>query len=59
MSLYLTIVSCQFGRYRYVRLPFSSAHAGDIFQEKIVELFSGMPHVFDIADGIVITGFDE
>ena len=31
-SSYLTTVACQFGRYRYKRLSFGAAHAGDMFQ---------------------------
>ena len=30
-----------------------------MFQKKINELFSGMPNVFDIADDILIAGFNE
>ena len=30
-----------------------------MFLKKIDELFSGMPDVFGIADGILIAGFDE
>ena len=33
-SSYLTILACQFGRYRYKRLPFGAAPAGDMFQRK-------------------------
>ena len=50
MSSYLTIFSCPFGRYRYIRLPFREAPAGGMFQKKIDELFTGMPNVFSIAD---------
>ena len=31
----------------------------DMFQKKIGELFSGLPNVFGIADGILIAGNDE
>ena len=31
-SSYLTTFVCQFGRYRYKRLPFGTAPAGDMFQ---------------------------
>ena len=43
--LYLTIFSCPCGRYRYKRLPFGTAPAGDTFQ-KIDGLFSSMPNAF-------------
>ena len=50
-------ISCPFGRYRYIKLPFWLELAGDIFQ-MIDELFNGMPNVFSIADDIWIAGFD-
>ena len=31
----------------------------DMFKKKIDDLFNGMPNVFGIANGILITGFDE
>ena len=31
-SLYLTTFSCQFGRYRFTRLPFGVVPAGEMFQ---------------------------
>ena len=34
-SSYLTTFACQFGGYRYKRLPFGVAPAGDMFQRKI------------------------
>ena len=51
--------SCPFDRYRYIRLPFRAAMAGDIFQKKIDELYIGIPNVFCIADHILTTNFDE
>ena len=30
-----------------------------MYQKKTDELFSGMPNVFDIADDILIAGFDK
>ena len=38
-SLYLTTFACQFGRYRYKRLPFGPACAGYMFQRKIDKIF--------------------
>ena len=32
-SYYLTTFACQFGRYRFSRLPFGVTLAGDIFQQ--------------------------
>ena len=40
-------------------MPFRAVPAGDMFQKKIVELFSGMQNVFGFADDILIAGFDE
>ena len=51
-STYLTIFACQFGRYRYKRLPFGGPPAGDMFQRKIDEIFKDLPKVLDIADDI-------
>ena len=49
-SSYFTMFVCQFGRYRYKRLPFGAALAGNMFQRKIDEIFKDMPNVFGIAD---------
>ena len=54
-SSYLTTFMCQFGRYRYKRLPFGAAVTGDMFHWKIDEKFK---NVFDIADGILVVGYD-
>ena len=35
------------------------ASAGDMFQKKIDNFFSGMPNDFSIADDISIVGFDK
>ena len=42
--------------YRYIRLPFRVAPAGDIFQKKIDKLFIGMLNVYGIADDTFIAG---
>ena len=57
-SSYLTTFACQFGRCRYKRLLFGAAPAGDIFQRKIDEIFKELPNVFDIADDILVVGYD-
>ena len=49
---YLTIFSCQFGRYRYTKLPFGTAPAGNMFQHKIDRIFKELPNVFNIANDI-------
>ena len=45
--------------YRYIRLPFGVASTSDMFQRKINELFHDLSYVFDIANDILIAGFDE
>ena len=57
-SSYLTTFSCPFGRYRYIRLSFGIALAGDMFQKKICDFFRGMSSI-GTADDILIAGFDE
>ena len=49
---------CQFGRYRYKRLPFGAAPTGDIFLCKMDEIFKNVPNVFGIADDILVVGYD-
>ena len=57
-SLYLSKFACQFGRYRYKRLPFGTATTGDLFQRKIDEIFRNLPNVIVIADDILGVGYD-
>ena len=58
-SSYFTLSSCLFCRYRSIIKPFGAALAGDMFQMKTEELFSGMPNVVRTADDNLIAGFDE
>ena len=58
-SSYLTTFSCPFGRYHYNQLLFGAAPAGDMFQQKIDEIFNNMPNVFGIADDILVLGYDK
>ena len=57
-SSYLITFACQFGRYRYKRLPFAAVPVGDMFQRKIDEIFKDLPNVFGIADDILVVGYD-
>ena len=57
-SSYLTTFAYQFGMYRYAKLPFSTALAGNKFQHKIDEIFRELTNVFGIADDILIEGYD-
>ena len=57
-SSYLTMFSCQIGRYRYIGLSFGAAPTGDMFQRKIDEIFKDLLNVFDIADDILVVGYE-
>ena len=41
------------------RLPFGAAPAGNMFQQKIDEIFKKLPNVFGIADDILVVGYDS
>ena len=58
-SSYLTIFTCPFGRYRYKHLPFGAVPAGNMFQCKIDKIFNDMPNVFEIADDILVIGYNK
>ena len=57
-SFYLMMFACQLGRYRYKRLLFGAAPAGDMFQRKIDEIFKELSNVFSIADDILVAGYE-
>ena len=57
-SSYLTMIACQFGGYRITRLLFRVALAGDTFQQKIDEIFKGLPSIFSTAKDSLIVGYD-
>ena len=52
-SSYLTVFTCQFGRYRCKGLPVGAAPAGDMFQWNTDKIFKDLPNVFSIADDIL------
>ena len=58
-SSHLTKLVCHFGRYRYARLPFSTAPAEDMFQRKIDNMFKELPTAFGILDDILVVRFDR
>ena len=58
-SSYLSTFACQFGRYRYKRLPFGAAPTGDIFQQKIDDIFQILPNVFGITDDVLVVDYDN
>ena len=55
----LTSFTCQFGRYRYARLPFDAAAARDMFQHKMDKIFKDLPNIFGIANDILIAVNNE
>ena len=57
-SSYFMMSACQFGRYRYIWLPFGAAPAGDMFKRKIDEIFKDMPDMFGILDDISAAGYE-
>ena len=48
----------QYGRYRFIRLPFGVAPEGDMFQQKLDEIFKDIPKIFGIEDDIQILEYD-
>ena len=55
-SSYLTTFACQICSFRYKRLPFGAAQAGDMFLRKIDATFKDLPNVFGIMDDISVVG---
>ena len=55
--MYLTMFTCQFGRYRFTRLPFEVMPVDDVFQQKRDKIFKDLPNVFGIAHNILIAGY--
>ena len=55
---YLTLLSCQFDRYRFTRLRFRIVPAGDKFQWNIYENFKELPNIFGIEEYILLVGHD-
>ena len=54
----LNHICMSIGSYKFTRLPFGTVPAGDMFQQKINEIFKDLPNVFGIADGILMVGYD-
>jgi len=55
-NLKLTTFSTIFLRYRFCCLPFGIVTAQDIFQQKIDEIYEGLPGVVAIVDDILVYG---
>ena len=49
--------ACQFGRYRYKRLPFGAAPAGDMFKRKLDKTYKELPNVYSIAHYILVVRY--
>ena len=55
---YFTTFACQFGRFRYRRLPFGAAPAEDMFQTKLDKMFTNLPNVFGTINDILVVDYD-
>ncbi|RXN21321.1 Retrovirus-related Pol poly from transposon [Labeo rohita] len=55
-SSYLITFNTIFGRYRFCRLPFGIVSAQDVFQQKIDEIYEGLPGVVAIVDDNLVYG---
>ncbi|KAI2650239.1 Retrovirus-related Pol polyprotein from transposon 17.6 [Labeo rohita] len=55
-SSYLTTFNTVFSRYRFCRLPFGIVSAQDVFQQKIDEIYEGLPGVVAIVDDVLVYG---
>ena len=58
-SSYLTMFAYPFGRYCYKCLLFGAVPAGNMFQRKINKIFNDIPNIFEIADDILVIGYDK
>ena len=57
-SLLITF-STQYGRFRWLKLPFGLKIASDIFQERLYRVLALVPNTIGIADDITIYGKNE
>ena len=53
-SSYLSTFNTEFGRYRYIVMPFGATVGGNVFQHKLDECFGYIPNVIVTADDIMI-----
>ena len=58
-SSLLTTFNTQWGKYRWLRMPFGFKVSGDVFQERLDRVLRLVPGVLGIADNIVIHGATE
>ena len=55
---YFMMFACQIGRYRYKRLPFGAAPAGNMFQRKIDGILKERPNAFGTVDDLLVVGYE-
>ena len=55
-SSLLATFSTAYGRYCYLRLPFGINASSDIFQQKVGEVFKGLPGIQAVVDDILVFG---
>ena len=55
-SSFLTTFNTQFGRYRWLRLPFGLNVSAEIFQRKLHQVLSDIEGIACIADDIIVIG---
>ena len=55
-SSLLTTFNTQYGRYRWLRMPFRIAPAPEVFLQKLHQTIEGLPGIFPIADDVLIVG---
>ena len=58
-SSYLTTFNTEFGCFRFTRMPFGVNVVGDVFQQKLDEIFGKLTQVMCIADDIMVVGYKE
>ena len=58
-SSLLTPFDTLWGKYRWLRMPFSLNVSGDVFQERLDRVLRLVPRVLGIADDIVVHGATE
>ena len=58
-SFYLTTFNTEFGCFRFTRMPFGMNLAGDVFQQKLDEIFGKLTQVMCNADDIMVVGYKE
>ena len=51
---FIYLLNLQFGRYRFLRLPFGLKSAQDVFQKRINETFQDIPGIEIVAEDILI-----